>query len=774
MRFVGMSSFALLMLGACSAGFSASETGDAGTGGDGNPLISGETPKDGGADGTEAAEGGHPDATAGDAGVIADSSAGETGPAADATTDTGASEAGSPTCANGDLDCNGSCVPSDVNNCGTCGHSCTDLPHVSGATSCTAAGACSFPPSACATGWADCDGNPDNGCEVNITTPASCGSCTNTCPTSTPVCAGGTCVTGCPTGTPELCSGTCVDTTSNPSDCNGCSNVCPDTVSNSQPACVSGACTFTCNSNFTGCPVSGPTACVDESTDPGNCGACGKTCPGPTSGTGQPACAAGACTLSCSAGLTACPTAAPTECVDTTDDTNNCGGCGDVCTTTVANAHVTCASSQCGFACNSGFLLCNATSCIGPDPTGLFVSPKGTASTGCTATSPCSSIAAAIAAAGSNTRTIYLDQGTYTEQVALATNITIQGGWTWGQSAGTWTNCNGSNATSVIAAPAGVSATVVSSGGVLETLSITNDNTVAQTSSFGVSTLSGTTTLTSVSIAVAAGAGGTNGVQGTGGTAGAAAGSCTAQGGTNGATGQAGAPGPQGTYSAGGFAPGNGGTNTASGTGGAGQNGSAASTTVPCVATPPCCNSEGCGSCGGGQTCGQQGTNGCGGGGGGPGTGGTGGYSSIGVFAGGSAVVNLSGVSIQTGTGGQGGNGGAGGGAGPGSDGQAGAGQSYTATCESTPSGCKDGETCTGCEAKSTATVGGGPAGGNGGSGGVGGQGGGGAGGDSLCYATGGGGAVNGSPGCTPGAGGLGGNQGGVSQGATGRSGMHN
>jgi hypothetical protein len=44
--------------------------------------------------------------------------------------------------------------------------------------------------------------------------------------------------------------------------------------------------------------------CVDLSTDPDNCGACAKTCPGDPHGT--PACASGACLLACNGGYTAC------------------------------------------------------------------------------------------------------------------------------------------------------------------------------------------------------------------------------------------------------------------------------------------------------------------------------------------------------------------------------------------------------------------------------------------------------------------------------------
>jgi hypothetical protein len=60
--------------------------------------------------------------------------------------------------------------------------------------------------------------------------------------------------------------------------------------------------------------------CVSTS-DPMNCGGCGKTCSG-----GQ-VCSAGGCSGSCLPGLSACNG----TCVDTTSDNNNCGTCGHAC-----------------------------------------------------------------------------------------------------------------------------------------------------------------------------------------------------------------------------------------------------------------------------------------------------------------------------------------------------------------------------------------------------------------------------------------------------------
>lgn len=80
------------------------------------------------------------------------------------------------------LECGGACVEprTDPMHCGGCdpcqpGESCV-------------AGVCG-----CSRGWADCDGDPTNGCEASLFATDSCGACGITCRGSTPVCCCGTC-----------------------------------------------------------------------------------------------------------------------------------------------------------------------------------------------------------------------------------------------------------------------------------------------------------------------------------------------------------------------------------------------------------------------------------------------------------------------------------------------------------------------------------------------------------------------------------------------------
>jgi Concanavalin A-like lectin/glucanases superfamily len=84
-------------------------------------------------------------------------------------------------------------LQSDPRNCGMCGKVCPPA----GANQMAAClnGACSL---ACNAGFGDCDGNPGNGCELDVTAdPKNCGACNNVCPQNLPVCKAGQCVMGC-------------------------------------------------------------------------------------------------------------------------------------------------------------------------------------------------------------------------------------------------------------------------------------------------------------------------------------------------------------------------------------------------------------------------------------------------------------------------------------------------------------------------------------------------------------------------------------------------
>jgi len=193
--------------------------------------------------------------------------AGDTGGPSDAGNE---GEAG---CAEGTTLCGGACIPTsnDPNHCGGC-------------TACFPNMNCVASTCVCAANTHQCPGVM--GCSSNLS-PNSCGptSCT-TCPLlpgGTNACTDSGC--GLCFGTNTLCNrdtvdAACVDTHSDPMNCGGCGRGCPDLsdAGGNVPTCISSECVVTCNAGLTPCPDAGPTACVNLSSDPQNCGLCGRRC----------------------------------------------------------------------------------------------------------------------------------------------------------------------------------------------------------------------------------------------------------------------------------------------------------------------------------------------------------------------------------------------------------------------------------------------------------------------------------------------------------------
>lgn len=102
-----------------------------------------------------------------------------------------------------------------TDNCGACNKKCTNT---NGTTACVA-GKCT--PS-CKNGFDSCDGNPDNGCETSLTTPQDCGQCGNVCGTQNTVsstCTAGACKLTCK---PNFAD--CDGDPSNGCECTDCPN----------------------------------------------------------------------------------------------------------------------------------------------------------------------------------------------------------------------------------------------------------------------------------------------------------------------------------------------------------------------------------------------------------------------------------------------------------------------------------------------------------------------------------------------------------------------
>jgi hypothetical protein len=231
-------------------------------------------------------------------------------------------------------DCNGrpddgceALTRSDARHCGGCGRACQPL-HATGQC---LSGACEI--AACERGYLDCDGDPGNGCEADLTTSARhCGACGRTCAVGQ-VCLLGACVRDC--GALTRCGASCIDLRADDANCGACGRACgPD------EACAAGACALACRPPTAACAG----RCVSTTADPAHCGACGRACAAAPNAT--PSCAAGACTFVCRAGFADCDGDPANGCeVNLGADPRHCGACGAACA--FANAGASCAAGRC-------------------------------------------------------------------------------------------------------------------------------------------------------------------------------------------------------------------------------------------------------------------------------------------------------------------------------------------------------------------------------------------------------------------------------------------
>jgi hypothetical protein len=144
-------------------------------------------------------------------------------------------------CDTGEIRCGGTCVnaTTDVNHCNACGAAC---PGAVNARAVCAAGRCGL---SCADGFGDCDGEATNGCESDTRVNVShCGACGRACPmgpqTVGRTCTAGRCGAVCAAGFAD-CNGDpsdgCeVDLRTSDAHCGACGNAC------GTGRCASGAC----------------------------------------------------------------------------------------------------------------------------------------------------------------------------------------------------------------------------------------------------------------------------------------------------------------------------------------------------------------------------------------------------------------------------------------------------------------------------------------------------------------------------------------------------
>ncbi len=196
------------------------------------------------------------------------------------------------------LTCGDMCVDPrwDPDNCGACGKAC--VPPANKARYCQMS-ACLV--GDCLPGFKDCNGDPMDGCEADLNSdPMNCGDCFNSCPQpphlsyrcAMAMCEQGSCDAGFADCDGVPFDGCEVDLNGDVNNCGQCGNVCV-APPNVEVTCDMGVCKLgACVQGFTDCNNNMQDGCeADTTSDVNNCGACGNVCPMNT-----PFCIKGMCT----------------------------------------------------------------------------------------------------------------------------------------------------------------------------------------------------------------------------------------------------------------------------------------------------------------------------------------------------------------------------------------------------------------------------------------------------------------------------------------------
>lgn len=304
---------------------------------------------------------------------------------------------GAPTACDGrDNDCSGRVdnsyrddngVYERYEHCGACGNNCGALDNVKEAqcaveetnenTSCEIL--------ECEDGWADCDGDPTNGCETDLSDPQSCGACDVKCGGSSSTTAVSECVLieaqdegedgtyacdiQCNAGYDDCdgdpSNGCEVDLNSN-SNCGTCGTDCRNLYDNASGVCSDQQCKMdVCEEGFEDCDDSDANGCEADLASIETCGSCGVTCDSTNAYAQLTTCEPGAtpeqntCLIECRDGFQNCDGIPNNGCeVNIATDADHCGGCGLSCE--VANASSTCVNRMCLFqGCDADFGDCD-------------------------------------------------------------------------------------------------------------------------------------------------------------------------------------------------------------------------------------------------------------------------------------------------------------------------------------------------------------------------------------------------------------------------------
>ncbi|GAA5940345.1 uncharacterized protein JCM15063_002607 [Sporobolomyces koalae] len=145
----------------------------------------------------------------------------------------------------------------------------------------------------------------------------------------------------------------------------GTNNVCERRTAappaNGAAVCISGKCTYRCNSGYAPGGSDG-TQCVASAS---TCG--GVTCPTVANGYNTCDASTGACAAGCNAGYTLYESGNTRACFATQSDANNCGTPGNICPSSYNGiGSSVCRSGSCKIACPSGYFLRKANSDSNP------------------------------------------------------------------------------------------------------------------------------------------------------------------------------------------------------------------------------------------------------------------------------------------------------------------------------------------------------------------------------------------------------------------------
>ena len=234
-------------------------------------------------------------------------------------------------------------------HCGGCAVSCfAQFPHANAACD---SGKCVL--GSCHQGWGDCDGAAFNGCETKLDSLWNCGACGHDCSTSFPqavgLCVAGQCVI-------SECEPACADCDQNPNNgceaalgtlenCAACGNNCADAYPHAIGECSDGLCVSVgCQPGWGDCDGLSNNGCEVQLGTETHCSGCGQSCTVLPHGDGQ--CSDGVCVPSqCDWGWGDCDGKGSNGCEKSLHTESDCGQCGQKCELT--NAVPDCQEGQC-------------------------------------------------------------------------------------------------------------------------------------------------------------------------------------------------------------------------------------------------------------------------------------------------------------------------------------------------------------------------------------------------------------------------------------------